>query len=60
MTPTEWDQRIITVTMCSFVFVVTGAMVYGLFSVLVDNKMIFALIAPPFSGVFGYFMGKRK
>ena len=52
-----WVTMMVTVTLCSVVVVLIGALVHGLFVKEVDNTKIFEIIGPAFQTIVGGLIG---
>lgn len=53
-----FNGRVIIVTLAFVIVAMVGVLLAGLFIDTVDNKAIFAIIGPAFSGIVGYFIGR--
>lgn len=53
-----FNSRVIIVTLAFVIVAMVGVLLAGLFIDTVDNKAIFAIIGPAFSGIVGYFIGR--
>lgn len=56
--PEVFNSRIILFTLAFVIVAMVGVLLAGLFIDKVDNKAIFQIIGPAFSGIVGYFIGR--
>lgn len=58
LTQAEHNSRVITYTLSFVIIAMVLVLLAGLFVDKVDNKAIFAIVGPAFSGIVGYFIGR--
>lgn len=58
LTNNQHNSRVITYTLAFVIVAMVLVLMAGLFVDRVDNKAIFAIIGPAFSGIVGYFIGR--
>lgn len=58
LSPEVFNSRVIILTLAFVILAMVGVLLAGLFVASVDNKAIFAIIGPAFSGIVGYFIGR--
>lgn len=56
--PEVFNNRVIILTLAFVIISMTVVMLVGLFVDKVDNKALFTILAPGFSAVLGYFIGR--
>lgn len=56
--PEAYNSRIILFTLAFVIVAMVLVLLAGLFDGRVDNKLIFPIIGPAFSGIVGYFIGR--
>lgn len=56
--PEAFNSRIILYTLAYVIVAMTTFFLVGLFIDRVDNKQLFTILGPAFSGIVGYFIGR--
>ena len=58
LTPEQFNSRVIQFTLAYVIVAMTSTFLIGLFMDKVDNKELFTILGPAFSGIVGYFIGR--
>ena len=58
MNAASHNSRVILYTLSYVIVAMTTVFLVGLFTDKVDNKQLFTILGPAFSGIVGYFIGR--